>query len=172
MDGKALLKQLAPTAASFLFSPAAGAVLAKAIEVFDMPPDADINDVRDAVRKGDFSGEQLLKIKELELSAQTKEKELGIRAEEIASADRDGARKMQMATNSRMPAVLTVIITIGFFGTLAAMFYMPEVKDSAPLMIMLGQLSAGWAAALAFWLGTTSGSKAKTDLLAQSSPVR
>jgi hypothetical protein len=96
-----------------------------------------------------------------------------LRLEElIAAADRDSARNMQMTTRSYMPAVLTVLVTTGFFGTLAALFNMPELKESAPMMIMLGQLSAALAACIAFWLGTTSNSQNKTNIIAHSAPVR
>lgn len=171
MDGKQLLKQLAPTAASFLFGPAAGVLVEAAGKALGIEQPT-IEQIRDTVRKGDLTGEQIENIRKLEIEAQSKEKELGLRAEELIVSDRIDARKMQAATQSKMPAILTVIITVGFFGTLATMFYMPQVKDSAPLMIMLGQLSAGWAAAIAFYFGTTSGSKAKTDLLAQSTPAK
>lgn len=165
MDGKTLLKQLAPTAASLLFGPAAGVLVDAAAKALGIDG-ATVDQVRDTIRKGELSGDQIAAIRKLEIEAQAKEKELGIRADELIIADRDSARRMQITTPSRMPATLTIIITLGFFGTLGAMFLHPEIKDSAPLMIMLGQLSAGWAAALAFWLGTTSGSKSKTDLLA------
>jgi hypothetical protein len=128
--------------------------------------------IEDAIAAGNLTGDQLAAIKLAEQQMVIRLEELGVRRDELAYADAAGARSMQMATQSKMPAVLTMIITIGFFGTLGTMFYMPEVKDSAPLMIMLGQLSAGWAAAIAFYFGTTSGSKAKTDLLAQSAPVK
>jgi hypothetical protein len=170
-DGKNFLKQIAPTLAAFLFGPAGGVVAEIAGKALGMDG-ADIGQIRDAVRKNELTGDQIAALRSAEIQAQAKEKELGIRADEIAANDRDSARKMQMTQPSRMPAILTILTTCGFFGVLGAMFYHPDIKDSGPMMIMLGQLSAGWAAALAFWFGTTSGSKTKTDLLAQSSPVK
>ena len=170
-DGKEFLKQIAPTVASFLFGPAAGVVVDIAGKALGLDSPT-VDTLRDTIRKGDLTGEQISALREAEIAAQAEEKRLGFKAEELIANDRINARNMQVATQSKMPAVLTTIITIGFFGTLGTMFYMPEVKDSAPLMIMLGQLSAGWAAAIAFYFGTTSGSKAKTDLLAQSTPAK
>jgi hypothetical protein len=46
------------------------------------------------------------------------------------------------------------------------------VVDNPPLLIMLGSLGTAWTGACAFWFGTTSGSKAKTDLLANSAPTK
>ena len=120
-DGKNFLKQIAPTLATFLFGPAGGVVAEIAGKALGMES-ADIGQIRDAVRKGELTGEQIAALRQAEIQAQAKEKELGIRADEIAANDRDSARKMQMSQPSRMPAVLTLLTTVGFFGVLGAMF--------------------------------------------------
>jgi len=68
--------------------------------------------------------------------------------------------------------VLTLLITFGFFGVLGWMLYDTTVVDNPPLLIMLGSLGTAWTGACAFWFGTTSGSKAKTDLIANSAPIK
>ncbi len=93
-----------------------------------------------------------------------------IKMEEIAAADRNSAREAFKVTRSTVPAVLTFLITLGFFGVLIAMFKWPEVKESAPLMIMLGSLGTAWTGACAFWFGTTSSSQTKNEMLANSTP--
>lgn len=166
-----VLGKLAPTVATLLSGPFAGMAieaLGSALGVSEPTK----RKIEDAITAGNLTGDQLAAVKLAEQQMVIRLEELGVRRDELAYADAAGARAMQMTTQSKMPAILTTIITVGFFGTLGTMFYMPEVKDSAPLMIMLGQLSAGWAAAIAFYFGTTSGSKAKTDLLAQSAPVK
>ena len=75
------------------------------------------------------------------------------------------ARAMQVATRSKMPAILSVMITFGFFAILGAMFKYPEIKESAPLMIMLGALGSAFASVVNFWLGSSHGSTIKTDAL-------
>lgn len=89
-----------------------------------------------------------------------------IKIEEIAAQDRDSARAMQIATHSKMPAVLTVMVTIGFFGILSLLFFHPELKGNEIVMVMVGQLSAVWAGCVAFYTGTTFGSANKNALLA------
>lgn len=85
---------------------------------------------------------------------------------QTAAADRADARKMQTATRSRMPAVLAVLITSGFFGSLAYLLHYgkPEAGGDA-LMIMLGALGTAWTACISYYYGTTSGSARKTEML-------
>ena len=52
------------------------------------------------------------------------------------------------------------------------MFDVLKVKDSQALLLMLGSLTTGWGVVMAFWFGTTNDSGRKTELLAQSAPVR
>jgi len=73
---------------------------------------------------------------------------------------------MQVATQSKMPAILTVLVTVGFFGTLALLFFRPELKGNEIVMVMVGQLSAVWAGCVTFYTGTTFSSASKNQLLA------
>ena len=73
---------------------------------------------------------------------------------------------MQIATHSKMPAVLTVMVTVGFFGILSLLFFHPELKGNEIVMVMVGQLSAVWAGCVTFYTGTTYGSASKNAMLA------
>ena len=101
-----------------------------------------------------------------------KRQEHDIKLEEISAGDRANARDMRKATNSQVPAVLTMLITFGFFGVLGWMLYDTKSVESPPLLIMLGSLGTAWTGACAFWFGTTSGSATKNQLLANSTPLR
>ena len=164
---KDVIGKVAPTLASLAAGPFAGLAVQALGDALGIS-EPTIAKVEKAITAGALSGEQLAAIKLAEQQVVIRLEELGVRREELVIDDRKDARAMQVATQSKMPASLAIVITLGFFGVLAALFYKPDIKDSAPLMIMLGQLSAGWAAAIAFYFGTTSGSKAKTDLLSQS----
>ena len=85
--------------------------------------------------------------RKLEMQYQNDEKERGFKFSELVFKDVDSERKMQIATPSMVPAVLTYLLTLGFFGVLGSMFIWPEVKESAPLMIMLGSLGTAWTSA-------------------------
>ena len=79
---------------------------------------------------------------------------------------------MQIATHSKMPAILTILVTIGFFGVLGTLLAKPELKANEIVLVMVGQLSAVWGACVAFYVSTTYSSANKNQLLAQSAPPK
>lgn len=78
--------------------------------------------------------------------------------------DRKSARELQATTRSRMPAILAILVTVGFFGILYALM-MGYAKPSNELMIMLGSLGTAWSGIIAYYFGSSAGSQAKTDAL-------
>jgi len=165
------LAGLAPTIASALLGPLGGVAVAGLGKIFGID-NATQKDIAAQFEAGKLTPEQIGEIKLLELKLQDDEKERGFRYAELEFKDRDSARDMQKVTQSAVPAVLTYLLTFGFFGILGAMFHYPDVKDSPPLMIMLGSLGTAWIGACAFWFGTTRSSQNKDAMLANSTPVK
>ena len=165
------LAGLAPTIASALLGPLGGVAVAGLGRIFGID-NATQKDIAAQFEAGKLTPEQLSAIKVLEMQYQNDEKERGFRYSELEFKDRDSARDMQKVTQSAVPAVLTYLLTFGFFGILGMMFYHPDVKDSPPLMIMLGSLGTAWTGACAFWFGTTRSSQNKDAMLANSTPVK
>lgn len=164
------LKQLLPTLGTALGGPLGG-IAASFIASKIGIEEKTVKAVTEALSTGAMTPEQLSQLKLAEVEFQKYLQDNNIKLEEIAAGDRSSARDMLKSTQAKTPAVLTYVITVGFFGVLGAMFYWPEVKESAPLMIMLGSLGTAWTGACAFWFGTTHGSQTKNDLLANSKPV-
>jgi hypothetical protein len=80
---------------------------------------------------------------------------------------------MQTAKPSPVPAVLSLLVTGGYFGILiGVMVGWLHMEDSQALLLMLGSLTTAWGAVMAFWFGTTRESGVKTQLLAQSTPTK
>ena len=165
------LAGLAPTIASALLGPLGGVAVAGLGRIFGID-NATQKDIAAQFEAGKLTPEQIGEIKLLELKLQDDEKERGFRYAELEFKDRDSARDMQKVTQSAVPAVLTYLLTFGFFGILGMMFYHPDVKDSPPLMIMLGSLGTAWTGACAFWFGTTRSSQNKDAMLANSTPMK
>lgn len=119
----------------------------------------------------------LIKLRQIESDRVTRLQELltdqakvEIQAE---AADRASARLMQTEQPSRMPAVLTAGVGLGFLATLAALFWLPIPSENGDTIVyMCGQLAAAFAACLAFWVGTTRQSENKTHMLARGSAGR
>lgn len=162
-----LIKGLAPTVASALLGPLGGVAVAAIGKIVGIDG-ATTAQISQAFQDGKITPDHLAEIKKLELQYQNDEKERQFKYVDLEFQDTKSARDMQIATNSQIPAILTIIITVGFFGILAWMMHNPSVKDSAPLMVMLGQLSAGWAACVGFWFGSSHGSQNKDVLLANA----
>lgn len=163
------LKTLAPMVGTALAGPLGGAAasfLADKLGVSEKTVEA----VSKVLNDGKLTPEQIVSVKQAEIEFQKFLESNKIKLDEIAAADRASARDLLKTTRSHVPAVLTYILTFGFFGVLGAMFYWPEVKESTPLMIMLGSLGTAWTGACTFWFGTTHGSQSKNDLLANSAP--
>lgn len=83
------------------------------------------------------------------------------------------ARDMQKVTRSNVPAVLSVLITVGFFGVLIGMLAgQLKVTDNQALLIMLGALGAAWGAVVNYWFGSSAESGRKSDLLANAPAIK
>ena len=75
-----------------------------------------------------------------------------------------------MRRRSHTPAVLSYLITFGFFAALGAILTGHVPEDSPPLMYMLSALQMAWAACMGFWFGATQADEQKNRLLAESAP--
>lgn len=174
MDWQSVLKTLAPWIGTALGGPLGGLAVdaaASALGLSDKTADA----VKQAI--GGATPEQLLAVKQADQAFSLQMQALGFKQvtdlEALAAGDRKDARAMQLVTRSWVPAALSLIVTIGYFGVLIGMMLgVLHVSDSQALLIMLGSLSTAWGVVTAYWFGTTSDSARKTELLANSSPMK
>lgn len=173
MDWMSLVKTIAPWIGTALGGPLGGMAVeaaARALGASDKTADA----VKQAL--GGATPEQMLALKEADQQFALQMQALGFKQvadlEAIAAGDRDSARKMQIATPSRMPAALTSGILASFAGVLVVLFLVPTPVENRDLIIyMVGQLSGFAGSATAYWLGTTRNNGRMTELLAQAGPV-
>ena len=170
-DWQGALKSVVPVIGTALGGPLGGAAATFIASKLGLK-ESTIEAVGSALSATKLTPEQIVQVKDAEIEFKKFCKENDLDLEEIAAADRGNARNMQIQTRSKMPAVLTILITLGFFGVLGAMLYDESVVNSPPLLIMLGSLGTAWTGCCAFWFGTTSGSQNKTNLLANSTPAK
>lgn len=79
----------------------------------------------------------------------------------------ESARAMQIATRSKVVAVLSYAVTAGFFGCLYLMIFKPvPVANAAALNIVTGVLGTASITIINFHFGSSAGSAAKTETLA------
>ena len=164
MDWIKSLAKLAPTAASLIGGPFAGIAIQALGTAFGISEPTQAK-IETAFKSGQLNGDQLVALKLAEQNLALKLEELGVKREELEYADTKSARDMQIATGSWVPGVLALFVTLGFFGILGWMLH-AAVSPSEPLLVMLGSLGTAWASIVGFYFGSSHGSQAKNNLLA------
>ena len=159
------LKQIAPTIATALGGPLAGL----AVDAISKAVGIDPKDVNKTIAEGKLTADQITQIKTAELAMAAQAQEMGLDFEKIAVDDRKSARQMQSTTQSWIPGIMAIAVTIGFFGILVGLMT-EHFKTSDALMLMLGSLGTAWTGIIAFYFGSSAGSQKKDELLHQSSP--
>jgi hypothetical protein len=167
------LMKLAPTVATALMGPLGGVAVAGLTKILGIDGGT-VADVTKAISDGRVTPEQVAEIRKLELQYQQDEKERGFRYEELAFKDRDSARSNNTAggIQGHMFWLSVVLLCITLGSEIAVLFYgYPD--DKIPEMVVgriLGLMDAVAMLVLSYHYGTTSGSMAKTQLLANSTP--
>ena len=161
------LKQIAPTIATAMGGPLAGMAIKAISEALLGKPDGTEEELAQAATKA--TPEQLLALKKAENDFALQMRELDIDLERIAGADRDSARNREIKTKDWTPKLLAGGITIGYFGVL---FYMlthglPTTGGSEAMLVMLGTLGTAFGGVMAYYFGSSAGSKEKTEALSR-----
>jgi hypothetical protein len=160
-----LVRTVAPSIASAVGGPLAGMATKAISEALLGKPDGSEAELVQAAAMA--TPEQLLALKKAEQSFEVQMRELDIDLERIASQDRDSARSREVATKDWTPRVLAGLVTGGYFGVL---FYMlthglPTTGGSEAMLVMLGTLGTAWGGIMAYYFGSSAGSKAKDEAI-------
>ena len=160
-----LVRTVAPSIASAVGGPLAGMATKAISEALLGKPDGTEAELLQAADRA--TPEQLLALKRAEQSFEVQMRELDIDLERIASQDRDSARSREVATRDWTPRVLAGLITAGYVGEL---FYMlknglPQHGGSEAMLVMLGTLGTAWGGVVAYYFGSSAGSKAKDEAI-------
>ena len=160
-----IIAAIAPTLGAVLAGPlggTAGAILAEVVTGDRESPPEEV-----AARLRAPSVELLAQIGVADASFKKALLEAGIRLDELHAADRADARAREIKTGDYVtPRLLAGSITLGFFGVLAWMlgFGIPQAGGEA-LLVMLGSLGTAWVSVVAYYFGSSAGSRAKTEEL-------
>lgn len=172
-DWRAFVANLAPVLGTALGGPLAGAavkVLAGAVLGTENASEADL---AAALTSGQLSGEQLMAIKEAEQQFELKMRALDIdvmkvnqAAEDAVLRDVQDARARQVATKDYMPQVIFFLFLVIYVAEVSMFFFgqMPEDEYVRALMTRaFGTVEAGVVGAVAYFIGSSRGSKASGD---------
>ncbi|NTU67957.1 MAG: hypothetical protein HGB02_03645 [Chlorobiaceae bacterium] len=154
-DITGVIGSVAPTIAKALGGPLAGTAIntiAKALGLDDETPDA----VAQVIARA--TPEQLIAIKQADADFAVKMRQLDIDFARVNADDRNSARQREIAIKDRTPAILALVLTVGFFGLLGWMMQAAPPDGSRDLLnIMLGALGAGFSMMLAYYYGSSAG---------------
>jgi len=167
-----LVRTVAPSIASAVGGPLAGMATRAISEALLGKPDGTEAELVEAAAKA--TPEQLLALREAENSFAVKMRELDIDLERIANEDRASARDREVKAGDYTPRILAGLITLGYFGVLFWMlrFGLPNTGSSEALLVMLGALGTAWGGVVAYYFGSSAGSKAKDDLIRKTQHAR
>jgi hypothetical protein len=136
----------------------------------------DAQSITNAITEAMANPEQLAVLKKIDDDFAVQMKALDIQDCEalakIAADDVANARQREMTVKDKIPALLAVLITLGFFGVLSYMLLrtIPPAGHDA-MLLMLGSLSTAWTSVVAYYFGSSAGSDRKTELLAAAPPI-
>jgi hypothetical protein len=173
MDWTKIIATVAPWIGTALGGPLGGMAVEAAASALGLK-EKTVEAVKQALSGA--TPEQMLALKKADQNFAIQMQALGFAQvkdlEAIAAGDRDSARKMQMLAPSFMPAALTCFVVGAFVATLVLLLKFDVPMSNRDIIVyMIGQLSGGFTAALAFWFGTTRQSEDKTKMLAQAQPL-
>jgi hypothetical protein len=171
MDWMTTLKQLAPTVASAILGPLGGIAVAAIGSVLGVS-DATQDKIAEVIKNGQLTPEQIGEIKKLEMQYQENERERGFKYAELEFKDRDSARAREVGTKDNTNKILAFVVIGAFLAMVGATLLGYAKVESVLAGTLVGYLSAKAEQVLAYYFGSSSGSKAKTDLLANSTPTK
>jgi hypothetical protein len=154
------LRFVAPTLATAIGGPFAGAAVHTIARGLLGKDDATEEEVLNAIRMA--SPDDLVKLKEIEKDFALKMKEAGVRLEEIDAADRDSARRRQIAMRDRTPIVLAIMAFLGLVGVAAVLAFVEIPDENSDLLKVLATALTGVNLQAAnYFFGSSRGSKEK-----------
>lgn len=166
-----VLKQVAPTLLAATGSPLAPLAMGLAKKVMGDESMTD-DQLEEAVATAAGTTSGLAQLRQIEADLKKVEIESDFKFDELATEDRRDARARQVTLKDNTPQLVLYITSVMFFGVLIMLLVrgLPATGDEV-LMIMIGALGAAWNSSVQFFVGSSSGSARKTNILAEQTTV-
>jgi hypothetical protein len=153
----------------------AASLVGKALGIDKVPATAD--GISNAIATAFADPAQRAQLVQAEQQFQLQMKELGYEsAEQLAAtdaADRASARSREVALKDKIPALLALLVTVGFFGVLWYMLtHQVPAASHDTMLLLLGSLGTAWTSIIAYYFGSSAGSDRKTELMAQAPAIQ
>ena len=183
-DLKTAIGSIAPTLATMLGGPLAGAAVSAIAGAFGINPQSSADEVTKevqsgmtpetiaAVRAADQKHAEILGQQGIDLVKLNADHEAAMAA--IDASDRDSARKRETAIGGwTTPTLAWLVVTASVaLGTAVVMGYVTKDPAQGTLVgTVLGYVFSEAKQVLAYYFGSSAGSRAKDEIIAQSQPV-
>lgn len=166
-DWKAPLRVIAPTLATALGGPLAGAAVAALSKKLLGKEGGSQEEIAEVLLGG--KPEDLLKLKELEVEFKEHMAALGVELEKLEVEDRKDARARQVATKDPIPNILACVIVLALLVMMGLLFShtVPEPNQAA-FHNLLGILEGAVLSVMNFEFGSSRGSREKDAVLGKA----
>lgn len=170
MEWPKLINRFAPMLATAAGGPFAGTAVKVLIDAL-LPDkvDADEGDLQEAIQNA--TPEVFSRIKQVEADFKVKMKELNIKEKDLLYKDIQSARKM-FGVNIYPQIILSAVFIIGYFLILGKVMGQAITLDEgmkALVFTLIGVITGEIPRIMAFWFGSSMGSKEKTEKALQKS---
>jgi len=170
---KAVVRTVAPMLGTALSGPLGGMAMSavtRAVLGKDKPDASEADLVQ--VLRADGNGEALARLRQAEQDFKLKMRRLDVDLERLDHKDRDSARARQTKSGDSWPNWLGLLVLCGFFMTVAfVLLYGVRGLDGATAAFagtLVGYVSAKADQVVAYFFGSSRGSKEKTAALADA----
>lgn len=174
-SAKSILQGVAPVLGTALGGPVGGAAASMISKAIFGDEQHSQEEIAEKLASGNLTPEQFAALKKAEFDFKKHLSDNNIKIDEIAAQDRKSARSLTLglATAGHRAAwsapIISVVVVVGFFLIIYALFRNEIPEGSREIaLILLGALGAGFTQVLNFWLGSSKGSKDKTEALTES----
>jgi len=164
MDFKQIISSVAPFLGTMIGGPIGGAAMSALSRALLGKEGGTEEDIQKALSVA--SPDVLIKLKRIEADLKIEIEKTALESQRIHAGDRDSARKREIATRDWMPAILSFVVTGGFFGVLfSMMFYRVQPEMVNVVTLLLGALTTAWIGVIQYYFGSSQGSKMKTKIM-------
>ena len=165
------IKTIVPMLGTALGGPLGGAAAAFIADKLGIESKT-VEAVTEVLNSGKMTPDQISAIKLAEMDFKKFLESNKIKMEEIAAADRNSARNREVQVKDNTNKILAFTVVGAFIAMVGATLMGFAKVESVLAGTLVGYLSAKAEQVLAYYFGSSAGSKDKTALLAKAEPVK
>ena len=165
------LRTMVPLLGTALGGPLGGAAAAFIADKLGIESKT-VEAVTEVLNSGKMTPDQISAIKLAEMDFKKFLESNKIKMEEIAAADRNSARNREVQVKDNTNKILAFTVVGAFIAMVGATLMGFAKVESVVAGTLVGYLSAKAEQVLAYYFGSSAGSKDKTALLAKAEPVK